>query len=113
MDAKTVVNFAGGTVLGWFTNWRFGVTACFDNQLDDKGACGSGSIPPGDVPGNVRWLADDVAIGGQGLSVGSQPNDIKPDFAPPMDVREFCVTCAIAKAVIVILAIFGLWALLT
>jgi hypothetical protein len=86
---------------GWFTQWRFGVTACFDNLLDDQGTCGSGSIPPGDVPGVARWLGKAQGIDKNGW------------FSPPLEVRVFCVPCALARIVIAILALTGLWTLLS
>ena len=96
---------------GWFTNWRFGATVCFDSQLEDQGAC-SGSIPPGDVPGGVlRWLSDDVARGEPAGTPKAQMPE-KNGFSPPLEARELCTPCVVARVVIALLALSGLWALL-
>ncbi len=95
---------------GWFTAWRFGVTVCVDNQLEDKGPCSSSSIPHGEVPGSPRWIGDGVAIGGQALTASDQGGDQSAEFSPPLEVRETCTTCIVLRTIIVVLALFGLWA---
>ena len=105
---------------GWFTAYRSFVQICFDDPLEDLGPCRGGySLPHGDVPHDPQ-LQDGVAIGGvqqQPLqsvdgdqaqtSAETRPESAK--FAPPMHVREFCLTCFVGKIIIAIAALYGLY----